>query len=278
LGVGNKVAIKVLDPAPGGDPVRIPRFIQEAKVGLTVVHPGAAQLLDMGTDDVRGFLYLVFEYVEGEDLRALLKRENKLSFDEARSIVLRAAEALAFAHAHGVVHRDIKPENIRVRRDLAGLHVKVLDFGIARLVKEGSVRLTGDGLLAGTPRYMAPEQVRDAPIDARTDIYALGLTLFEMLSGRPAFDGINPALVMKRQVEEAVPALGNPAVDAFLSMACAKRPDGRFPSMEALVLALKDLDPERKSIPPAEKKRWFYVVLAALGALAVTAWWLHFLP
>ena len=250
LGVGNKVAIKFLDPEPGPDNgARVARFLQEAKVSLAVSHPGAALLLDSGTDEQRGYLFLVFEYVDGVDLRELLRAEWRLSFEEARTIALRIAEPLAFAHARGIVHRDVKPENVRVRRDLSGPHVKVLDFGIARLVGSGGVRLTAEGLLAGTPRYMAPEQVRDLDLDARTDVYALGLVFFEMLAGQPAFDGINHSKIMLRQVKEPVPALGSispelqhPAIDAFVAKACAKDPAQRFQSMEAFVAALTALD------------------------------------
>jgi serine/threonine-protein kinase len=266
LSLGNKVAIKFLDPEPSPDrEVRVQRFLREAKVSLEVVHPGAALLLDSGQDDERGHLFLVFEYVEGVDLRDLLRAEWRLSFEEARTIALRIAEPLAHAHGKGVVHRDVKPENVRVRRDLSGPHVKVLDFGIARLIGKGGVRLTSEGLLAGTPRYMAPEQVRDLEIDARTDVYALGLVIFEMLAGQPAYDGINHAKVMMRQVQEPLPSLGSvspelhhPGVDTFLSTACAKDPKKRFQSMEELVAALQAVKVDRwpkageRTFAPAE--------------------------
>lgn len=247
LGVGNQVAVKFLDPEPTADDTRIARFLREAKVGLEVKHPGAAQVLDLGRDESLR-LYLVFEYVEGDDLRGLLRDEGRLTWDEAREVALRVAEVLAFAHERGVVHRDIKPENIRVRRDLAGLHVKVLDFGIARLIKDAGVRLTAEGSLAGTPRYMTPEQVRDGPIDARTDGYALGLVLFEMLSGAAAFSGRNVSQILLKQVQDPLPPLkwvdpqlDFPAVDAFLAKACAKAPDERFQTMVDFVRALKAL-------------------------------------
>ncbi|MEW5742337.1 MAG: serine/threonine-protein kinase [Myxococcota bacterium] len=255
LGVGNQVAVKFLDPEPTQDDTRIARFLREAKVGLEVKHPGAAQVLDLGRDESLR-LYLVFEYVEGEDLRAVLSREGRLRFDEAKEIALKVAEVLAFAHERGVVHRDIKPENVRVRRDLAGVHVKVLDFGIARLVKDTGVRLTAEGSLAGTPRYMAPEQVRDGPIDARTDGYALGLVLFEMLSGAAAFGGKNISQILLKQVQDPLPPLklvdpqlDFPAVDAVLARACAKLPADRYASMADFVAALKALHVDTRAWP-----------------------------
>jgi serine/threonine protein kinase len=262
LHLGTKVAIKFLDPEPNADATRLKRFLQEARVAVEVNHPGAAQLLDAGHDEVTGSLYLVFEYVEGKDVREVITDEGRLPFDEARDVCIQVAEVLAFAHARGIVHRDIKPENVRMRRDLGGARVKVLDFGIARLVNQGAVRLTAEGMLAGTPRYMAPEQIRDLPLDARTDVYALGLLLFEMLTGVPAFDGKNLSQVLLRQMNEPLPplqtidvSLGHPQVDAFLHRACAKQPIERFQTMEAFVAALKGLrvtawpSPRRKLVP-----------------------------
>ena len=259
LHLGTRVAIKFLDPEPNADATRLKRFLQEARVAVEVNHPGAAQLLDAGHDEVTGSLFLVFEYVEGKDLREVLQDEGRLAFDEARDICIQIAEVLAFAHARGIVHRDIKPENVRMRRDLGGARVKVLDFGIARLVNQGAVRLTAEGMLAGTPRYMAPEQIRDLPLDARTDVYALGLLLFEMLSGVPPFDGKNLSQVLLRQMNEPLPtlksvdlSLGHPQVDAFLARACAKQPIERFQNMEAFVGALKSLP---VSAWPAPRKK-----------------------
>ncbi|MEW6434989.1 MAG: serine/threonine-protein kinase [Myxococcota bacterium] len=255
LGVGNLVAVKFLDPEPTADDTRVARFLREARVGLEVKHPGAAQVLDLGRDESLR-LFLVFEFIEGQDLRELIRAEGRLGYEEARDITLRVAEVLHFAHERGIVHRDVKPENIRVRRDLAGAHVKVLDFGIARLVKDTGVRLTAEGSLAGTPRYMSPEQVRDGPIDARTDEYALGLVLFEMLAGVPAFSGKNVSQILLKQVQEplpplkwADPQLDFPAVDAFLARCCAKSPEERFPSMADVVAALRALPVDPRTWP-----------------------------
>jgi hypothetical protein len=247
IGVGNQVALKFLPAHLSDDAQLRRRFEREAALSLEVRHPGAAQLLDSGVDS-DGQLYLAFEYVEGEDLSALLDREGALSFEDATALTCKVAEVLAFAHAKGVVHRDIKPENIRVRRDLAGLHVKVLDFGIARLVDEVGTKLTIDGGVAGTPRYMAPEQIAAGTIDARTDIYALGLVLFEAVTGREAFTRETTSQLMWAQLNDPVPAVVEvqplrdyPALDAVIAQACAKEPSGRFASAQALVEALKAL-------------------------------------
>jgi eukaryotic-like serine/threonine-protein kinase len=262
IGVGNQVALKFLPAHLSDDPQLRKRFEREAALNLEVNHPGAAQLLDAGTD-ADGQLYLAFEYVEGDDLSTLLDREGALSFDDAITLTCKVAEVLAFAHAKGVVHRDIKPENIRVRRDLAGLHVKVLDFGIARLMDGVGTQLTADGSVAGTPRYMAPEQISADAIDARTDIYALGLVLFEALSGREAFTRDSTSQLLWAQLNDPVPSLievqplrDYPALDAVIAQACAKSPDQRFANMQALVAALRALQaPQWWGVPVAVPRR-----------------------
>jgi hypothetical protein len=248
VGVGNTVAIKFLNQALSSDPGLVRRFEQEAKVSLAVMHPGAAQLLDTGQDEKTKELYIVFEYVEGEDLRARLMNEGALPFDEARDIAMRVGEVLAAAHEKGIVHRDIKPENIRLRRDLGGTHVKVLDFGIARLRKEQDARLTAEGSIAGTPGYMAPEQIRAESVDGRTDLYALGLVTFEMMAGRAAFNSTSAPALLVDQMTTPLPTLGSvspgrafPEADALLQKACAKDPNQRFVSAREFVKALKAL-------------------------------------
>ena len=247
VGVGNRVALKFLAPQLSNDEAFVQRFMREARVSLEVTHPGAAQLLDAGRDDA-GQLYIAFEYVEGEDLRARLERDGALPFAEARQISLKIAEVLAYAHTRGVVHRDIKPENVRIRADLAGTHVKVLDFGIARFTQDAGARLTAEGGLAGTPRYMAPEQIRGGDVDARADVYALGLLVFEMMTGREAYTALSTPQLLLHQLQEPLPKLKDaqptrdfPALDEVLAKACAKDPAQRYPSMAAFVAAMQAL-------------------------------------
>ena len=264
LGVGKQVALKFLPAHLSDDPQLRKRFEREAALTLEVSHPGAAQLLDTGVDE-DGHLYLAFEYVEGDDLSTLLDREGALAFADAQEIACKVAETLAFAHAKGVVHRDIKPENIRVRRDLAGWHVKVLDFGIARVMDEMATRLTMEGGVAGTPRYMAPEQISAGSVDARTDVYALGLVLFEALSGREAFDRDNTSQLLWAQLNDPVPLLRDvqplrdyPELDALIAQACAKDPTERIQTMQALVTELKALHAPQwwgQSVPVRRRSR-----------------------
>ena len=262
VNVGNQVAIKFLPAHLAEDAELRRRFEREAALTLQVTHPGAAQLLDTGQDD-DGQLYLVFEFVEGDDLSTLLDRDGALAYNEAFAITLKVAEALAYAHHKGVVHRDIKPENIRVRRDLAGFHVKLLDFGIARLTDDAATRLTVEGGVAGTPRYMAPEQITGGTIDGRTDVYALGLVLFEMLTGRKAFVRSTPSQLMWAQMNEPVPPLrsvqplrDHQALDAIIAKACAKQPGERFGSMREMIKALQKVpSPQWPAAQPMEGRR-----------------------
>ena len=223
-------------------------------MALEVTHPGAAQLLDSGDDE--GQLFIVFEYVAGDDLSTVLDQQGALPFADAIEIALKVASVLDFAHGRGVVHRDIKPENIRLRRDLVGWHVKVLDFGIARLMDDVGTQLTAEGSVAGTPRYMAPEQISANAVDARTDIYSLGLVLFEMVSGREAFARESTPQLMWAQMHTPVPPLREiqperdfSDLDAVIAMATAKQPEARFSTAAAFINALKSLDAPRW--PPA---------------------------
>jgi eukaryotic-like serine/threonine-protein kinase len=261
LGVGNMVALKFLSTHLSADPTLRKRFAREAAMALEVTHPGAAQLLDSGDDN--GQLFIVFEYVAGDDLSTVLDQQGALPFADAVEIALKVASVLAFAHGRGVVHRDIKPENIRLRRDLVGWHVKVLDFGIARLMDDVGTQLTQEGSVAGTPRYMAPEQISANAVDARTDIYSLGLVLFEMLTGREAFARESTPQLMWAQMHTPVPPLREVQperdfsdLDAVIAMATAKQPEARFSTAAAFINALKSLDaPRWPAAVPTRRRR-----------------------
>jgi serine/threonine-protein kinase len=217
-------------------------------------------LHDFGQDD-EGNLFIAMEYCEGVDLKKVLAEQKRLPLAEGVEIVLQVADVLANAHNKGVVHRDLKPENIMIRRGMRGVHAKVLDFGIARLMDAGT-KLTQAGAIAGTPRYMSPEQVEGREADLRADIYSLGVVLFEVLTGRQPFDGATIAEILRKQVMEPLPPLGQfapeleiPALEAVVQKACAKRRDERFPDMLTFASALSQALPTQAhlALPPLQR-------------------------
>jgi serine/threonine-protein kinase len=233
------VAIKVMHPevaaSVGGE-----RFLTEIHTTAKLAHPHILPLFDSGDPD--GILYYVMPLVIGESLRARLERERRIDATEALRITREVADALAYAHANGVIHRDVKPENIL----LQGGHALVTDFGIARAPEPtGGERLTGAGLSVGTPAYMSPEQAAADPhIDGRTDQYSLACVLFEMLAGEPPFSGPSVDAILVRRFTRPPPRLSSRRpdvprhVDGAILTAMARDPNERFPSMERFVEAI----------------------------------------
>jgi tetratricopeptide (TPR) repeat protein/TolB-like protein len=236
---GRPVAVKVLRPelaaALGPE-----RFLREIRIAAGLRHPHIVPLYDSGEAD--GLLYYVMPYVEGESLRDRLRRERQLPVDEALGIAREVADALAHAHEHELIHRDIKPENIL----LEGGHALVADFGVARAVGSATTtQLTATGFAIGTPAYMSPEQaLGDAVVDARSDVYALGCVLYEMLAGEPPFIARTPQASIARRLSEPVPRIRHirDAVPARLEQAImtalARVPADRFRSATAFRDAL----------------------------------------
>ena len=237
------VAVKVLRPdlaaSLGSD-----RFSREIEVAARLQHPHILGVLDSG--EAGGFFYYVMPYVEGETLRDRLARTGELPVADAVRLLTEIAEALAVAHAAGVVHRDIKPENIM----LSGRHALVMDFGVAKAVTEASGRqqLTTAGVALGTPAYMAPEQASaDPQMDQRVDIYALGVMGYEMLSGYPPFHGLNPQQTLAAHVTREPTPLGvqrtglSPTLEAVIMRCLAKRPADRYQTAGELVSVLEPL-------------------------------------
>ena len=206
--LGRTVAVKVIHAHLLHDPGVGDRFFNEAHAASRLSHPHLVSVIDFGkTED--GLPYLVMEYLRGRDLRSLLQEEGPLELSRALTIFQQVLEALAEAHALGVVHRDLKPANIVVEQTRAGCDfVKVVDFGLAKIIHGSSERalVTGD-LVRGTPCYMAPEQAMGGAIDPRTDIYAAGVTLFELLTGRPPFEARSPMELMLDHLNTA-PQIG----------------------------------------------------------------------
>ncbi|WP_411282088.1 protein kinase domain-containing protein [Gemmatimonas sp.] len=232
------VAIKVLHPdlgaALGGE-----RFLSEIRTTARLQHPHILPLLDSGEAD--GLLYYVMPLVTGETLRARLERERQLPIADAVRIAREVASALDYAHRHHVIHRDIKPENILLHDG----HAIVADFGIARVVSSaGGERLTGTGMALGTPLYMSPEQSVGDDIDGRSDLYALGCVLYEMLAGEPPYTGATAQAIIAKRFRDPVPRVSTlretvpPAVESALMIVLSKSPSDRFVTAEAFVSAL----------------------------------------
>lgn len=245
--LNRRVAIKLLSADFSGDTERISRFKQEARTTSTLNHPNIVTIFEIGEFNSRH--YIVTEYVEGETLRARLSGPNPLAPKEAPLIALQVVEALAAAHQEGIIHRDIKPDNIIIRRD--GL-VKVLDFGIAKLVAfdpsmNADHLTTHTGIVMGTAAYMSPEQARGQKVDHRTDIFSVGVMLYEMLTGRKPFAGdtwsdVIAAVLMTEPTSLAVLAPSVPAsLQEVVARCLQKKPEQRFQTASDLAFSLRQL-------------------------------------
>ncbi len=230
--IGDNVAIKILHPDQATDTQSVERFKREAQTAARLKHPNLVRIYDFGmTKD--GLLYQVMELAEGESLRQLIERKGRLSEKVAVEIASQICAALEIAHKNGVVHRDIKPENILVQTTSGGMQVKVLDFGIAALRGIPSNRLTHAGSFVGTPYYMSPEHCLGDEQDGRSDIYSLGILLFEMLTGLVPFNSSVATAVGIQQVKQLPPSLRelnphiSPAVEAVVLRALEKSPEAR---------------------------------------------------
>ncbi|MEE8361652.1 MAG: protein kinase, partial [Gemmatimonadales bacterium] len=238
-----QVAVKVLRPDLAAS-LGPERFLREIEVAARLTHPHILPLHDSG--EAEGFLYFVMPFIEGESLRERLAKEGELPIAEAVRIIREVVDALAHAHAHGVVHRDIKPDNIM----LSGRHAMVTDFGVAKAVSEATGRqtLTTAGVALGTPAYMSPEHAAADPhVDHRADIYAVGVLAYELLTGRPPFIGASAQQVLSAHVTEqpepvtvrraTVPA----ALDQLVMKCLAKRPADRWQTAEEMLPHLEGL-------------------------------------
>jgi tRNA A-37 threonylcarbamoyl transferase component Bud32/tetratricopeptide (TPR) repeat protein len=249
-----KVALKVLRPELAAT-MGPERFRREIEVAARLQHPHILGVLDSG--DAAGFFYYVMPYVQGETLRDRIARGGELPVQEAVRLLGEIAEALAAAHAGGVVHRDIKPENVL----LSGRHAMVMDFGVAKAVTEASDShtLTSVGVALGTPAYMAPEQASADPhMDGRVDIYAVGVMAYEMLTGATPFAGLNPQQTLAAHVTRPPVPVGqqreglSPALEAAVMRCLAKRPADRFQTADELVAALEPLAGPSGGITPTQ--------------------------
>ncbi|MDY7232078.1 serine/threonine-protein kinase [Hyalangium rubrum] len=232
LGLEKIMAVKVLSPRAVSTPDSLARFEREAKVAGKVNHPAMTHVIDFGVE--QGTPYIVMEFVAGKELADIIEREGPMPPRRAVAVMRQIVSLLRAAHALGIVHRDLKPANVKVLHDAADesqLFVKVLDFGVAKVVDDVSGQLTSEGMLVGTPAYMAPEQISGKPIDGRTDLYSAGLIFHEMLSGTRAFKGETIARLLLAQLNDPPPALTVPVPDIVrqtLQKFYEKRPEDRF--------------------------------------------------
>jgi len=275
LDTGRAVAIKVPHPEMESDPVLFDRFRREEDIGKKLDHPGVMKVY---ADNDRSQIYMVMEWVDGKLLRQILNAEKKLPPERAVRIALGVADALGYIHSHGVVHRDLKPENIMVDPND---RIKLIDFGIAG--QEGARRLTFAKLsqVMGTPEYISPEQVKGKRGDGRSDIFALGVMLYEMLTGKAPFQGPNPFAIMNDRLlnnpippREIDPSI-SPQLQEIIYRAIERDPKNRYPNTAELTRDLEhpeevgvedrpELRDWKQRRTPWVRKVLFYIMLAMI--------------
>jgi len=275
LSSGRPVAIKVPHPEVESDPALFDRFRREEEIGKLMDHPGVMKVF---SDDDRSQVYMVMEWVEGRLLRKILGEQPKLPQERAIQITLRILDALDYIHSHGVVHRDLKPENVMVDEHD---NIKLIDFGIAGSAGARRITFAKFSPAMGTPDYISPEQVKGQRGDARSDLYALGVMFYEMLSGKVPFSGTNPFLVMNDRLlnnpvppREVDPTI-TPQLQEIIYRALERDPKNRYASARDFA---RDLEhPEQVGVTdrpefrnwkdrrtPWAKKALFYALIALI--------------
>lgn len=256
MSLNRAIALKVLPPKLSSDPVLVKRFQREARAVAMLNHPNIVQIHDIGED--QGLQFFSMEYVEGRALDTILEHKGTMDADEAIKIVTQAGHALEHAHNSNIIHRDVKTGNILIG---SNGNVKVTDFGLARIIDEHS-ELTQTGSLMGTPDFMSPEQCRGEELDLRTDIYSLGVVLYEMLTGRPPFEAPTGAALIFKIIND-VPAEAisiNPVVPEGLNYvvkkAMAKDRQGRYQSIYEFLLDLSNYENIEVPARSEPKKRF----------------------
>ncbi len=293
--IDKKVAVKVLRAEMAKDREILERFLQEARSASSIGNPHIIDISDFG-DLPDGSTYFVMEYLDGQSLVQFNDKNNRQPFDVIAKIAIQMANGLAAAHEAGIIHRDLKPENIFVvTRGLDKHFVKILDFGIAKVATSGENKLTRAGAVFGTPHYMSPEQAAGSSLDHRTDVYSLGVMLYEMVSGMLPFTADNFMGILSQHMYQAPPPLGKlnlepccPAeLEAIIFKCLSKAPDDRYPDMSALSADLQrfqdghvpDAVAEMASRPeglsvgvtPDKPKKSPWLRLVAVGAVVMGA-------
>jgi len=260
--MGRRSAIKVMNPAMVHDPDAVARFNREASNASRINHPNVCAIYDFG-ETVDGLIFLAMEFIEGEPLTDLLEREGALSMSRATAIFLQTADALQAAHELGIVHRDLKPDNIMLTKAT----VKVVDFGIAKAIggDESGQKVTKTGLVIGTPEFMSPEQLSGDKLDGRSDLYALALVLYRMLTGKLPFEATTAQEVMVKRLTDDPLTLADarpdlsfpPGLQQVLDTALARTPAERYQSVAkfaADVTSVTGGRPTPRSVPATEAK------------------------
>jgi eukaryotic-like serine/threonine-protein kinase len=274
--INRHLAIKVLKKEFVQDHEYSARFLQEAKAAGALSHPNIVTIYDIG--ETGGQPYIVMELLDGQPLDAVMLEQKKLKIDQVMAYGIQITQALDYAHAMGVVHRDIKPSNIIVSKD--GASTKLLDFGIARMSRMGdtldvSHSTTQIGAMPGTPRYMSPEQALGQPIDGRSDLYALGVVLYELLTGKKAFSASSMAALMVQITQAEPEPIAKYAPDTPLGLQfiigklLAKRPDRRFQTGAQVALSLQR-ETDALATQRQEAKRHRYLPLPVRVTLLMT--------
>jgi serine/threonine protein kinase len=279
-GLGRRVALKIVNRDRQVDGDTLARFRREATALSALHHPNTVRVFDFGST-TNGLLYLAMELLEGEPLTDRLLRDGPLPLPVALAITQQVLRSIGEAHARGIVHRDLKPDNIFLAR-VTGEHqpiVKVLDFGIAKAVA-GDRKIdqfeTLDGTVFGTPRYMSPEQAGGRPLEASSDLYSVGIMLYELIAGHPPFVDSDAVVVMARHIRDkpellsrAAPLRKIPAsLDAVLSRALAKQAEERYQTAEEFERALDDCAREVLQVTPRRTPTWLHPKGVAAAAFA----------
>jgi serine/threonine protein kinase len=287
--IGKKVAVKVLRPSLCRLPEAVSRFKREARSATQVGSKHIVDVTDFGTTDT-GAVFLVMEYLEGEDLSTTLKKEKYLPWPRVLHILEQLCEALQAAHDVGIIHRDVKPANFyRVKVGDDPDFMKMLDFGIARLANPQDSIVTQTGVVMGTPDFMAPEQAMGKHVDNRADIYSLGASAYALLTGRPPFEGANEYDVIYKQLNDdpappsavAPVAAGVPKwLDKVILKTLRKDPDDRYGTMRDMATALREAqalatNPGFRPVLPSESEREAAAsTVASAGSRASSRLWL----
>ena len=269
--LGRPLALKVMRPELSGDPEFVERFRREAMTASRLGHPHIVDIIDSGSED--GQFYFVMEFLDGKPLSSIIDG-GPVALPLALELVTQIAQALDVAHRAGVVHRDLKPDNVIVLERAGRPFVKLVDFGVAKVVAAVDQKLTSTGAVVGTPQYIAPEQAAGLAVDSRADVYTLGLILFELLTGEPPLKGATPSLVMSAHISQVAPPLPSTfpaALRTLVARMLAKAPGDRPQSMAEVLAALAP-------VPRKLVSRWPRVlalagtsaVLIGLGVVAIT--------